>query len=223
MQKNTHVCQKKRPPAGFTLVEVMITLVVIAIAAALASPAFLAMAPEMQLRGTAQDLYSSIQEAKILAVKENRGITIRFSQGLSYIDLDGDLNWDINEDENGNGILDSGEDKDGDGKLDVLEPHVFFDEDFNENGILDAGEDVNGNGKLDTKYGIGLGTGAAVNNWNGDAFVQAASITFNSRGTTQNAASIYIDNRNKDICYAVTTQIAGSVKIRKFNGTSWIE
>jgi len=222
MTTNHHTLFRSR--SGFTLVEIMITLVVIAIVAVLASPAFLAMAPEMQLRGTAQDLYSSVQEAKILAIKENRDIIIRFTPGLSYIDLDGDGNWDINEDENGNGILDAGEDTDGDGKLDVLEPHVFFDEDFiTENGILDAGEDVNGNGKLDTKYGIGLGTGAAVNDWNGDAFVQAASFTFNSRGTTQNEASVYIENRNKDVCYAVTTQIAGSVKIRKFNGTSWIE
>jgi type IV fimbrial biogenesis protein FimT len=204
MQKNTHVRQKKGPPSGFTLVEVIITLVVIAIAAALASPAFLAMAPEMQLRGEAQELFSSIQEAKILAVKENRDIAIRFdTPGFYYIDADGD------------------------GAYTLGEKRVFFDEDLNGNGILDdpgdcTGEDINCNGRLDTKYGIGLGTGAAVNDWKGDPCVQAPFITFNSRGTTS-AASVYIDNRNNDICYAVTTQIAGSVKIRKFNGTSWIE
>lgn len=199
MQMNNHVRQKKGPPGGFTLVEVMITLVVIAIAAALASPAFLAMAPEMQLRGEAQELFSSIQEAKILAVKENRDITIRFdTPGFYYIDADGD------------------------GAYTLGEKRVFFDEDLNGNGILDAGEDLNGNGRLDTKYGIGFGTGAAVNDWKGDPCVQAPFITFNSRGTTS-AASVYIDNRNNDICYAVITQIAGSVKIRKFNGTSWID
>lgn len=196
MERN--VRRRTRSTPGFTLVEVIITLVVIAIAAALASPAFLAMAPEMQLRAEAQELFSSIQETKILAVKENRDIAIMFDASGYFIDADGD------------------------GAHTAGEKRVFFDEDLNGNGILDAGEDINGNGRLDTKYGIGLGTGGAANDWNGDPMVQTASITFNSRGTAQNA-SVYIDNQDNDICYAVTTQVAGSVKIRKFNGTTWIE
>jgi len=199
-----------RSRSGFTLVEIMITLVVIAIVAVLASPAFLAMAPEMQLRGEAQELFSSIQETKILAVKENRDITIRFdTPGFYYIDADGD------------------------GAYTAGEKRVFFDEDLNGNGILDAGEDLNGNGRLDTKYGIGLGVGMADQpprapdtcNWTDPPgpCTQTPSITFNSRGIPNLEGTVYIDNRNNDICYAVTTHVAGSVKIRKFDGTQWIQ
>ncbi len=57
-------------------------------------------------------------------------------------DVDGDGHLDINEDKNGNGILDLGEDLDYDGNLDV-------NEDLNGNGILDVSEDLDGDGHLD--------------------------------------------------------------------------
>jgi len=62
----------------------------------------------------------------------------------------------LNEDRNGNGILDPSEDIDGDGKLDFGEEDLdgdgHFDnipEDENENGHLDEGEDIDGDGRLD--------------------------------------------------------------------------
>lgn len=77
-------------PAGFTLVEVMITLGVLALVAALASPSLMAMVPAMQLKSAARDLYSAIQEAKMLAIKENKTIRIRIDtvNGNYYIDAD---------------------------------------------------------------------------------------------------------------------------------------
>ena len=57
-------------------------------------------------------------------------------------DLDGDGNLDVNEDKDGNGILDLGEDLDYDGNLDV-------NEDINGNGRLDLSEDLDGDGRLD--------------------------------------------------------------------------
>ena len=42
-------------------------------------------------------------------------------------DLDGDGNLDVDEDANGNGILDEGEDLDGDGRLDVDESNAAYD------------------------------------------------------------------------------------------------
>jgi prepilin-type N-terminal cleavage/methylation domain-containing protein len=219
MQINTHVRQKKRPPAGFTLVEVIITLVVIAIAAALASPAFLAMAPEMQLRGAAQDLYSSTQEAKILAIKENRSVTLTYGSagytlGEPFTDSDGD------------GLYDSG-------AGDVFTPATH---DTNNDGVFTT-EKVVIFAVDYPNYGLGLGSGGAANNWSTPPSAipsphPAGSITFNSRGTTGNESSIYIDyvkNPNSippeksDVCYAITTLVAGSVQIRKFNGTDWIQ
>ncbi|HEX5912335.1 MAG TPA: transglycosylase domain-containing protein, partial [Rubrobacter sp.] len=50
----------------------------------------------------------------------------------------------LDEDRNGNGVLDAPEDLDGDGEVDPVE-------DTNGNGVLDPGEDANENGVLDTE------------------------------------------------------------------------
>ncbi|MCZ6695392.1 MAG: TonB-dependent receptor [Acidobacteria bacterium] len=78
-------------------------------------------------------------------------------------DLDGDGNFDIFEDFNGNRLLDVGEDLDRDGRVtpqggcegeereDVdCDGHLdFLNEDQNGNGLLDRGEDIDGDGRLD--------------------------------------------------------------------------
>ena len=51
-------------------------------------------------------------------------------EGQLTEDTDGDGHLDVDEDANGNGVLDTGEDKDGDGHLDVQE-------DVNDNGAID--------------------------------------------------------------------------------------
>lgn len=184
---------------GFTLIEVLITLVVIGIAAALASPAILAMAPNMALKSAAQDLYSSLQEAKILAIKENRDVYF-------YFGTDGYSIGEKFTDNNNNGIFDAGDvfnaandDVDGDLNYTAAKQVIFADS---------------------YSYGIDRGTGAAANDWNGNPCNQAGSIAFNSRGTSQNA-SIFIEHKEQNICYAVTTRVAGSIKLFKFNGANW--
>ncbi|MGW8161415.1 MAG: GspH/FimT family protein [Desulfobulbales bacterium] len=157
----------------------------------------------MQLRSAAVDLYSTVQEAKILAIKENRNMTLTF----------GSTGYTVGEpftDANGDGLYTAAEaytDIDGDGAYTSAKVVLF------------AVEYPN--------YGVGLGRGGTANDWNSPPSVipdpyPAGTITFNSRGTTQNA-SIFIDNENDDVCYAVTTRVAGSIKLRKFNGTSWIQ
>lgn len=61
-------------PDGFTLVEIMVTLAVLAIVAALASPAIMQMAPNMRLRSAANELHADLMRAKSRAVKENRNV-----------------------------------------------------------------------------------------------------------------------------------------------------
>lgn len=63
-------------PPGFTLVEIMVTLGVLAIVAALASPAIMQMAPNMRLRTAANELHADLMRAKSRAVKDNRNIGI---------------------------------------------------------------------------------------------------------------------------------------------------
>lgn len=67
------------------------------------------------------------------------------------------------------------------------------------------------------KDNIDFGTGNATLNWNGSNCSQASAITFGTRGTA-NPASVYLQNKTATICYAITTSIAGIVKVRMYNG-----
>lgn len=78
--------------------------------------------------------------------------------------------------------------------------------------------------------GIRFGTGTAVTDWNNTAINEPVTIDHNnpadrliwsSRGMSNTPGSIFIENRNHDICYAVTIQTTGSIRIRKWTGKAW--
>ncbi len=84
--------------AGFTLVELITILVILAVLASIAIPTFSVWLPNYRLRGAARDLYSSLQMAKLGAVKHNQQWAVVFDQGSNryYVcseDTDGD-GWD---------------------------------------------------------------------------------------------------------------------------------
>lgn len=189
---------------GFTLVEIMVTLAVIALMAALAAPGIILMAPDMALKTAARDLFSRLQEAKMLAIKENEPVTFRITGSYYYIDLDGDENCTLS-------AVDTFTDSNGDGVYTRGEPFV----DVDANGQYSGEVAINFN---DYGYGIAKGTGNATANWSGNSCKQAELITFKPRGSS-NSGSIYLENRNRDISYAVTVLTAGSIKTRKYSGS----
>lgn len=77
--------------------------------------------------------------------------------------------------------------------------------------------------------GVDFGDGNAISSWSGTALTQADKISFGARGTASPFGSVYIENTNADVCYAVTTLITGTMKIRRYNGNlpfnidNWIE
>jgi type IV fimbrial biogenesis protein FimT len=67
--------------AGFTMVELMIVIVVIAILSAIAVPNIINSLPNYRLKAAARDMISSFQKAKMEAVKRNRDVVIQFTPG----------------------------------------------------------------------------------------------------------------------------------------------
>ena len=65
--------------SGFTLIEVMIVVVIIALMAAIGAPTISTLMPDMYLKDAARTLYTNMQQAKIQAVKNNRSTAISFN------------------------------------------------------------------------------------------------------------------------------------------------
>lgn len=69
----------KKSPPGFTLMELLITIGVLAVALAIAIPSFVSWLPDYRLKAAARDLYSNFQKAKLNAVKRNIPCAVSFS------------------------------------------------------------------------------------------------------------------------------------------------
>ncbi len=81
-----------RKNSGFTLVEVMIVTAIIGILAGFTMYSWSVWKPNYQLKSAARDLYSTMQHARLLAVKRNIAVRIVFNNavnpGFYFIDLD---------------------------------------------------------------------------------------------------------------------------------------
>jgi prepilin-type N-terminal cleavage/methylation domain-containing protein len=73
MNKPQHACT-----SGFTIIEMMVTLIIIAIVLSFAIPSFFVWLPNYRLSSAARDLFSSMQQARMSAVKANGNYTINF-------------------------------------------------------------------------------------------------------------------------------------------------
>lgn len=61
---------------GFTLIEIMITLTIMAIMGALAAPAMSGMIASQRLRGMATDFHQALLKARSEAIKRNTSVTV---------------------------------------------------------------------------------------------------------------------------------------------------
>jgi prepilin-type N-terminal cleavage/methylation domain-containing protein len=65
---------------GFTLIELMITIIILCILLGLAIPGFSNWVPNYRLRGAARDIYSNFQYAKMTAVRERARCGVLFDR-----------------------------------------------------------------------------------------------------------------------------------------------
>ena len=67
--------------SGYTLMEMMVTVGIIAIMSAIAIPNYVSWLPKHRISGGAREIYSAMQYARLRAVKEKTRVTINFSTG----------------------------------------------------------------------------------------------------------------------------------------------
>jgi prepilin-type N-terminal cleavage/methylation domain-containing protein len=168
-----------RTEAGFSFVELMVVIALIGILSAISLPSFLRTLPEKRLKNAARNLYADMQKARLLAVRKNKKVPVKFitsvSPGYYYFDDNDNKKWDSWE----------------------------FKRNLSEYG------------------GIDYGRGKVIKRWDNESFTAlATNITFGVTGTA-NQGTTYLHNQNQDVCYSITTTAYGTVKVRRFNGTSW--
>ncbi|PJF05382.1 GspH/FimT family pseudopilin [Acinetobacter seifertii] len=80
------------PQEGFTLIELIVTIVVMAIIAVMAVPMFGDMLNNQNLNRSSEDLVSSINQARMKAIVERRQVKVQLNS--TYIaDSDNQINW----------------------------------------------------------------------------------------------------------------------------------
>ena len=90
---------------------------------------------------------------------------------------------------------------------------------------------LNGGREIDlSSYlsGVSFGSGSAVNNWDGDAITSSVTfhvnkLRFSASGMSNTPGTVFINNKDNDICYAITVLMTGGINTRKWTGTAWTD
>lgn len=69
---------------GFSLIELMVTIAIVAILAAVVTPSMLGWRDRTKLRGAIQNLRADFEAAKLRAIKHNTDVVVTFPDNTSY-------------------------------------------------------------------------------------------------------------------------------------------
>ena len=91
--KSIHMAHEKSGQnRGFTLMEIIVVMAVMAIGASIAIPAFMNMLPGIRLNGAARQIMGDLMDARMKAVKQNNEYKVFFLNNHEYKILDDDNN-----------------------------------------------------------------------------------------------------------------------------------
>jgi type IV fimbrial biogenesis protein FimT len=83
MSQRRTTCRKSRTSRGFTLVELMITVAVMVILAAIASPSMIELVNNRRAAGQTEELVAALQLARAEAIRRNARVTVCAGAGVT--------------------------------------------------------------------------------------------------------------------------------------------
>jgi prepilin-type N-terminal cleavage/methylation domain-containing protein len=183
---------------GFSIIELMVTLIILSIVAAVAIPGFSRWLPNHHLKTAARDLYSNFQLAKMKAVRANGEYAVVLDPGNGLYQLisggaDGDYST---SGDNG------------------AEKTVFF---------STYGADIgygHGNAGAPLDAGRGFDNDVTFN----DSAEGNDIVIFNSRGMineqVNSGGEVYLSNSN-NVAYAMGVGPSGVITLQKWHNGAW--